>query len=356
MELPGFQETKLQRIGDTHYKTSRIVFDREAALAKAPQHLIPTLEDLFHRIDETELLINFYELENGKRTNDPRSSLLARFTENEIMSLRARASKITPRRYLQLRHYLVELRTEQYTYYDSIDNAIMPHVEVHIELDPGILRIDEDIAVRPFGLMNGTELARKIFMWPPDPFQFTEEELKKVSDMIWADPPKTYIDFENPEHILALYKNYNELRGDMEEDPDQLYGSAASIIETLEFYEKMAKLTDSQRDLLQMKIQQKSNGQIQDFLNEKYGTTYNDNYISTIYRQKVLPSIAQAATYHKQIMENIFYPENFKKCKDCGRLLLKSPDFFMRQKKSSDGFAPRCKSCQKTKREERKRK
>ena len=250
MELPGFQETKLQRIGDTHYKTSRIVFDREAALAKAPQHLIPTLEDLFHRIDETELLINFYELENGKRTNDPRSSLLARFTENEIMSLRARASKITPRRYLQLRHYLVELRTEQYTYYDSIDNAIMPHVEVHIELDPGILRIDEDIAVRPFGLMNGTELARKIFMWPPDPFQFTEEELKKVSDMIWADPPKTYIDFENPEHILALYKNYNELRGDMEEDPDQLYGSAASIIETLEFYEKMAKLTDSQRDLL----------------------------------------------------------------------------------------------------------
>jgi len=53
-------------------------------------------------------------------------------------------------------------------------------------------------------------------------------------------------------------------------------------------------------------------------------------------------------------MENIFYPENFKKCKDCGKLYLRAPEFFMRQHKTPDGFSPRCKSCQRIKREKEK--
>ena len=354
MEIPGFQETKLHQIGTTNYKTRRIVFDREEALRKAPPHLRPTFEELFKKIDETELLINFYDLRVGKRKNPPRSELLRAFDEDEIKKIEQRAASLQPRKYLQLRHYLVELRTEQYTYYDSVSNAILPHVDTHIDPEPSSFRFDEDVPVRPFGLLNKTAFSQKVFTWPPDPFIFSEDELKKISDQIWSEPPKDSLNFENPEHILALYKNLAELEHDMEGDPDQIYSSAASIIDTLKFYEGMAKLSDSQRDLLEMKIEQKSNNEIKEFLNEKYGTTYNDNYISTIYRQKVLPSIAQAATYHRQIMENIFYPENFKRCKDCGRLLLRSPDFFMRQKKSSDGFAPRCKSCQKIKREERK--
>ena len=354
MEIPGFQESKLQKMGDTHYKTRRVVFNREEALKKAPPHLQQIFEDLFQQIDEVELIINFYDLKTGKRKNPPRSSLLKKFSEEDMARLEQKAASLSPRKYLQLRHYLVELRTEQYTYYDSVVTSIMPHTDTQIELEQSNFRFDEDFPVRPFGLYNNSPLQQKIFTWPPDPMIFNEEELKKISKQIWSEVPKEALNFENPDHILALYKNYNELRHSMEEDPDQIYSSAASIISTLQFYENIAKLSDLQHELLHMKIQQWSNNQIKDVLNEKYGTTYNDNYISTIYRQKILPSIAQAATYHRQIIENIFYPENFKKCKDCGRLLLRSPDFFMRQKKAADGYAPRCKSCQKLKREERK--
>lgn len=342
-------------MGGTHYKTHRVVFDRDDALQKAPPHLKEVFEDLFQQIDQTELIINFYDLRTGKRKNPPRPSLLKRFDEEQTARLQQKAMELTPRRYLQLRHYLVELRTEQYTYYDSITTTVLPHMDVHVDLDAPVFRFDEDLQVRPFGLYNNSTLSQKIFSWPPDPNNFNEEELKKISDLIWAEQKKESLNFENPEHILALYKSYTDLKDDMAEDPDQIYGSAAAVIRTLEFYESVAKLSDLQRELLQMKIQQKSNNEIKDIINEKYGTTYNDNYISTIYRQKILPSIAQAAAYHRQIMENIFYPENFKKCKDCGRLLLRSPDFFMRQCKASDGYAPRCKSCQKKKREEKKR-
>ncbi len=354
MEIPGFQEAKLQQIGGTHYKTKRVVFDREDALQKAPPHLKEVFENLFEQIDRTELVINFYDLKTGKRKNPPRPSLLKHFDEEQTARLQQKAMELTPRRYLQLRHYLVELRTEQYTYYDSVQTTIMPHVDVHVELDAPVFRFDEDLQVRPLGLYNRSDFARKIFNWPPDPFSFDEKELRKISDQIWSEQKKEQLDFENPEHILALYKSYTDLCEDAEEDPDEIYGSAASVIRTLKFYESNAKLSDLQRELLYMKIDQKSNNEIKEIINEKYGTTYNDNYISTIYRQKILPSIAQAAAYHRQIMENIFYPENFKKCKDCGRLLLRSPDFFMRQRKASDGYAPRCKSCQKLKRQEKK--
>lgn len=55
-------------------------------------------------------------------------------------------------------------------------------------------------------------------------------------------------------------------------------------------------------------------------------------------------------------MENIFFPENFKTCKDCGRVFLRNELNFVRKSKSSDGFSPRCKECEKLLRERRKEK
>lgn len=356
LEIPGFQETRFQHIGGTHYKTKRITFNRTEALQKATPYMQEVFNELFKEIDRTELTINFYEMEKGKRKVPPREALLNSFTEEQQKHILDRARTLTPRKYLQLKHYLVELRTEQYTYRDFVSNNIMPHVDIQVNFNNDVLRADEDFEVRPFGLNNNTELAKKIFCWPPSPQSFTEEELKKISDKIWQplDSHKLVINFEDPSQLLFLYKNYYELEGDGIEDPDQIYGSAASIMRTLTFYESIARLTDLQRELLHMKINHMTNNQIRKFINEKYGTAYNENYISTIYRQKILPTIAQAATYHRLSMENVFYPENFKVCKDCGKLYLRSADFFMRQAKAKDGFAPRCKICQKKMIERRK--
>lgn len=209
--------------------------------------------------------------------------------------------------------------------------------------------------VFPFGLFNNSELAQKIFKFPPEPSIFSEQDLEQVSKLIWNREKKDKIlDFENVDHLLAIYKNYYILEEQSERDPNEFYSAAASIVKTLKFYESMADLSEIQQEVLQMKIDERSNLVIQLYINGKYGTTYNENYISTIYRKKILPAIAGAATQHRHIMENIFYPENFKVCKDCGRLLLISTDFFMKEKKNVTGFAPRCKRCQKLKRQEKK--
>lgn len=222
--------------------------------------------------------------------------------------------------------------------------------------DEDLIRFGEDIEVFPIGLDDNSAWAHKVFQMPPDPSLFDEDDLRRVSQLIWRERPLQYFDFENADHIISLYSIIEDLQTEGIEDPDQIYGAAASLVRTLKYYENQAKLNDLQREILQMKLQNIQNVKIMQYINEKYGTTYNDNYISTIYRQKIIPEITKAATGHRLIMENIFYPEMFKKCKDCGQLTLRDPWFFMRQHKNADGFSPRCKTCERLKRERLKEK
>ena len=355
MEQPGFQESKFTQLNSTHYRTKRVIFDREDTLQKAPAHLVPVFQDLFAQIDYIELVINYYDLLHGKRTTQPRESLLKNFSEEERQKCEEKAAELNQRQYLKMRHRLVELRTEQYTYRDSVYNTILPHIDTHIEIETP-LRFDSDIEVRPFGLHDNSKWAKKVFRLPPDPFLFDEKDLQRVSDIIWKknNDNQLYFDFCDPEHVLILYKNYALFETEMENDPDHINSSSAAVFRTLKFYEQNARLNELQHELLQMKIHGASNTNIATTLNQKYGTSYNDNYISTIYRKKIIPTIADSARLHRLIMENIFYPENFKTCKDCGQLYLRDPEFFVKQHKAPDGYAPRCKRCSKKKREEEK--
>ena len=349
MEIPGFQETKLKELNSTHYKTKRIVFDRKAALQSATPYFKKLYEDLFREIDKTELILNYYEELTKKRDKPPRESLLNRFTEEEQEKLRERASKLTPKNYLKMRHYLVELRTEQYSYRDASAVPIMPRGQLTDAAEP--LRIGTDIEVRPVGLFDSSLLSKKIFAETLIPQSFSEIELQKVSDILNTAPKsKLVLDFSIPGHLLEIYKNIEILQEAAEQDPDELSSSAASIVRTLRFYESRAKLNEIQKDVLKLKVNGMSNMRIADIINKKYNTSYNDNYISTIYRQKVLIAISKAALLHKRVIENVFFPENFKVCKDCGRPLLRDPEIFTRQKKANDGFAPRCKICEKKRR------
>lgn len=119
------------------------------------------------------------------------------------------------------------------------------------------------------------------------------------------------------------------------------------FIDTFNFYRSFAELTPIQEDVLQAKIERQSNVHIMNVINQKYGTTYNSNYISTIYKQKALVKIAQAARLYGDIVKNLDKPNMFKTCTHCGRTLLLCEDNFMHKAKSKDGFESRCKRCSK---------
>ena len=351
LELPGFSESALKTLRAPAARVPRIVFDRDRALQDAPEWLRAAYEELFRQIDTIELILNFYELWSGRRKLPPRASLLSRFTEQEATDLNERALKLSQFKYLKLKHLLVELRAEQYTYQDSFSNKILSHTAaVEPILTEEKIWIGEDVQVRPLGLKTDSALSQKIF-GDPRPGIFTDEELKEISNLLWEDKHTSLIlDFTEEKHLLNLFGARADLYDAYEEDPYEIYGPVASIVSTLKYYEERANLTDLQKDLLELKLEHKPNSEIATYLNNKYDKSYNDNYISTIFHQKIIPSVANAARQHRELMENIFFPENFKKCRDCGQVLLICSDNFVRQKKSSDGFSPRCKACEKKKR------
>lgn len=116
---------------------------------------------------------------------------------------------------------------------------------------------------------------------------------------------------------------------------------------TLNFYVERAELTEVQREILDLKLKKVTNVDIAAEVNKKWGKTYTPNYISTIFRQRIIPRINAAAAYHEKLVGNVFFEEEFKQCADCGRVLLRDTDNFTRKARSKDGFANRCKACEK---------
>ena len=160
-----------------------------------------------------------------------------------------------------------------------------------------------------------------------------------------------YVNFLDETHVTAILQMYFELEDSHnEEDLDLM---TRRLLCTLQYYIKLARLTDVQREILDLKIQKKTNNEIQKYINKKYQKSYTINYISTIFRQKIIPSICEAVEYHQEIIGNLFFEENFKKCSMCGKELLLSKYNFIKKSRSKDGYSNRCKICEK---EERRRK
>lgn len=355
MELPGFNERQLKPLAAPQPRIPRVVFNRTEAMSSAPEWLRPYYEDLFREIDVLELVINYYDLWTGKRKLPPRASLLHRFSAAEQQELNERALKLSQFKYLKLKHLLVDLRNEQYAFRDVHCGRVLNHAqpEDSIASIGDTLRLGEDVQILPLGLINHSDSFSLSLFFNPLPGALSDDELKRLSDILWGAEKVErglVFDFRDPFHVWNAYMLREELMDEAAADPEQIYGAAKGMIETLDYYEQRAHLSDLQKDLLQMKLEKKQNYDIATVLNEKYGKSYNENYISTIFHQKVLTQIAAAASEHYEIVSNLFFPENFKRCKDCGQVLLLNSNNFVRQKKSKDGFAPRCKRCERKKR------
>lgn len=351
LEQPGFGETAFQSLNIPSTKPPRVVFNREKALQDAPDYLAEAYKDLFRQIDTVELTLNYYELFCGRRKIPPRAKLVNAFTEEEVKVLNEKALKLTQHQYLKLKRLLVELRTTQYTLSDAQGTTVRPHYEsIRPVWNSEQLIIGEDISVLPLGLYTDGVLASKLFVEDPYPAQFREDELRALTALLWRPVKELNFDFRNTEHLSRLYEYKFDLESEQNTDRARLYRTQEQLLKTLHYYESRADLSELQQDLLNMKLAHKLNSEIASFLNKKYNKHYNENYISTLYHQKLMPQIAAAASAHREIAENLFFSENFKKCRDCGHVLLLTPENFVRQKKSTDGFAPRCKKCEKIKR------
>ena len=357
-ENPSFNEALIFRPNDVRIKFSKESFSRKEALEKAPSYLKVTFIELFREIDEIDLILNYYDLEHGKRKNPPRPELLQNFSEEEQQKFKERAQKLNQYKYLKMRHLLVELRRQQFTMKDSYSSTILKDPQKVIQPELSIPVFDADIRVYPLGLYTKQKTLEKIFL-PEEqlnPSSFTDSELSELSKFYWSKKEETpfYFDFRELEHVYNLFLLFFELEDSSLEGTVDC--TTHSFLRTLEYYINLAKLSDIHKEILQLKIRKVKNQDIANIVNQKFNKSYTANYISTIFRQKIIKQINDAAAYHENIIKNIFFPEEFKRCSTCGRTLLKSSRNFVKKTRSKDGFANRCKSCDREERISKKNK
>ena len=360
MENPNFNDLQLHTIGEaTPLRKPKATFNRTAALQSCPEDLKSTFIDLWKQIDSTDLLITYYELFNGKRTLAPRQELLDRFTTDERNQLLAAAQELTQFTYLKKRHELIDLRRQQFTLKDSYAAPINTLNHLPQPNFINTITFDVDIPVYPLGLREGP-LQSIVFGENLDPAHLSEENLNQLNRFLQEKrkpKPKRNFDFRELEPVYQLFLFLEDLEDRIEEAKEAhlVESNLNSLLETLEFYINAADLTEVQKEILEKKIKHEKNTTIAGYINKKYDKSYTANYISTIFRQKIIPKINEAAEFHLETVSNYFFPENFKKCSDCGRILLLHENNWVRKARSKDGFQSRCKRCEKKIREEKKK-
>lgn len=352
IEVPSFNQNILSPFyASITQKPKKEKFSRAEARRNAPPELLSSLEELWHQIDLTELTLNFYDINSGKREKDPRTSLINALTPKELTQCKERALTLTPQDYLKLRHYLVDLRRQQYSlrdlYLKPVQSMEVPSPKLYMD---DTLVFEADINVRPLGLR---QYHPEIFTLTPNPNDFTEEQLKEIFTFYWTKErpaEQTYYEFDfrelEPVYHLILYYRQLEFLG--EESNIHL------LLDTLNFYIEQSQLTEIQQLILRRKQDHIKNQEIAQEVNSKFGMSYSPNYISTIFRHRIIKQINETAQYHLELIGQLAFPENFKRCSTCGKTLLLHKHNFIRKARSADGFTARCKVCDKEVKQRRK--
>lgn len=374
LESPVFNENELRPITNVGTKVVRETFDRQKELNRCPETLQPVLRALFREIDRLELMINFYDLAHNRRDNPPREQLIRKFSPEEQDQLRERAEKWTNFLYLKKRHLLVEFRREQYTIRDSYLTVVTKSNSYMTDgYGPAPFTFGDGVEVFPLGVNDGSRIGNLVFRdWGKVNVEKLEEkELEILSKFLWEqkakkDTAKFFVDFGDEDALYSILGVLKELEewiapsrkseswegkdfnnGENKESKDQNEESTEILLKTFWYYVDCARLSDMEHRILEHKIRKTGNVTIAREINADFGKTYTPNYISTIFKQRIIPKICAAAKAHLEILENIFFPENFKVCSRCGKTYLRNADNFTRKSRAKDGFTSRCKSCEK---------
>jgi hypothetical protein len=160
-----------------------------------------------------------------------------------------------------------------------------------------------------------------------------------------------HINYENPLHVYSVLSEYAYYKQDAWED---LVGDMKFIIMDIENLIDHIKWDPLHYYILIRKIDKATNDQIAHEIQLRFGIKYNVNYISTMWKKNICTEIATRAQLEREWREKASLPEAWKKCSCCGGKKLRDHRFFVKKADSKDGLSARCKVCDKQKREEKK--
>ncbi len=168
------------------------------------------------------------------------------------------------------------------------------------------------------------------------------------SDGEWNAVSENFLDLWNPRHVSELLANYATIKDDTW---DKLDSDLRWLIVDLEDSIDKALVNEPVlKEILICKIDKLSNEDIQKVLLEKYGKTHSQEYISSLYRNKIPQLIVEQ---QKEDWVNYIYtehlPGNYKTCTRCGEVKLALNRYFSINRTSSSKFYSICKVCRNNK-------
>lgn len=278
LSLDALLEDPLTDENDLHEVKRSIYLKPKPTISRTKDKDIPGMEALWNIIDHYQ---HIYDVGRGKAI-DPS---LPPLTSLELY---------------RLRHYLIEMRKEQY-YLKEIFKPIHFMGTAHhpTNWDAGKLNFDN-------------------------------------------------FDYENPSHVYAVLTDYAYYK---QSAWDDLSGDLKYIILDLERIIDSMPMNPIHRWVLIRKIDKATNDQIADELQAKFGVKYNVNYISTMWKNTICTEIATRAQLEREWKSKQHDPSAWKVCSCCGQRKLKDNRFFVKKADSRDGLSARCKECDKAKRE-----
>lgn len=304
MESPAFDESAPKTLGERYiYTKPHPTIDREKDAD------IPGMADLWTSIDRMAHIIAVNEGREPYVEGDP----------------------IIDSSYhlYQLRHWLIDLRRHQYYLKDAFRPTLHFQNIQHSSTPP--ICFDSDAC----------------YWAPADEIRSAHPEVdvttlpcRENGDVLYTVRHQAF-DWENPTHIRALVENYSAVYMQNWDKPDSW---GRTLIYDFDRYTTMAHLSPLREYILTRRIDKAGYRDIIEELKEKFGITYNESYICTIAANEIPTAIAKAAYLHRLEVETPKY--KCKKCKVCGRLLPRLPEFFPNNPECIALLDNTCKACQ----------
>ena len=292
-ENPTFDENSLREVKRNIYTNPKPELNKNN----------PALQGILTEIEKWQ---HIYNVATGKETDESIPSK-------------------TPTEIYKIKHFLIELKKEQYLIDDCSKSVIQVFTPQKINSEK------KNIFAKPLGLKIGNM----------DRFENPLNDKKSCFELV---DDKEAIDFEDPRHVYWLLEFYDVL---VEESVKNPYSDLKYLKDTLDFYIAKTKLAESRLDILKLKKSKMSNRYIVNYLKNKYRSNYCENYISTIYTKEICKKISDTVTSHKEEWLNRNNPSAWKICQCCKQKKLRTPKNFTRKKSNVDGYSTKCKECEK---------
>lgn len=238
----------------------------------------------------------------------------------------------------RLRHLIIEIRRTQYYIKDAYNPAITCFQSPHAEKTPYDFNHDTGYWLEP------EEWCRRR-RTTPNHGQPPIERAPEKDGLLWWRVSGNAIDYEKPEHMAALMKNYASLLLHSYSNPDS---PARILCYDFERYagSDEAELTDEEWRIMSLAIGHKHDFQIAALL-KKEGYEVDSEYRIANIRKIVLPKkLALAAVRLREEDEAAHGQLAQKRCQKCKNMWPATSNFFNVNKAKADGLGTKCKFCQ----------